>query len=125
MSALPSIADIRRYVGCPKSAKRTWHEKLLGDTRSLLRSRIRWRRAEPIRSRRACQEAELDQEPDRADDRYQGDQHPPPRLVSIMPAFDVDEDGGDEGDERKQAAQNATSGVGVIGSYDPVDEGQH
>jgi hypothetical protein len=84
-----------------------------------------WRQPEPIRSRRACQEAELDQQPHRADDRYQGDQHPPPRLVSIMPALDVAEDGGDEGGECKQAAQNANSGIGMVDSYAPVDEGQH
>jgi hypothetical protein len=59
---------------------------------------IRYRRTEPVWPRGSLEEAELDQEPDRADDRDKRNQHPPAGFVAVVEALDMDDDGGDQGE---------------------------
>ena len=59
---------------------------------------IRYLRTEPVWPRGSLEEAELDQEPDRADDRDKPNQHPPAGFVAVVEALDMDDDGGDQGE---------------------------
>jgi hypothetical protein len=54
-------------------------------------------RTEPIWPQGSLEEAELDQEPDRADDRDKHNQHPPAGFVTVVEALDMDDDRGDQG----------------------------
>ena len=56
------------------------------------------RRTEPVWPRGSLEEAELDQEPDRADDRDKPNQHPPAGFVTVVEALDMDDDRGDQGE---------------------------
>src|SRR5262249_34270280 len=69
----------------------------------LMRS-VRHLWAEPVRPRRALEKAEFDQYPDRADDRDKGDKHPPAGFVAVVKAFDIDDNGRDQRDQREDAA---------------------
>jgi hypothetical protein len=69
----------------------------------LMRSIRHWR-TEPIRPRRTLEKAEFDQYPDRADDRDNVDKHPPAGFVAVVKAFDIDDNGRDQRDQREDAA---------------------
>src|SRR5262249_5894518 len=69
----------------------------------LMRS-VRHLWTEPVRPRRALEKAEFDQYPDRADDRDKGAKHPPTGFVAVVKAFDIDDNGRDQRDQREDAA---------------------
>jgi len=58
------------------------------------------------------------------DDWDEQDQHPPSRLVTVMPTFDVDENGGDDDDQRKNSAQESDAILRVVCPDGHVDKQQ-
>ena len=55
-------------------------------------------RTEPVWPRGSLEEAELDQEPDSADDRDKPNQQPSAGFVTVVEALDMDDDRGDHGE---------------------------
>src|SRR5262245_50357880 len=53
---------------------------------------------EPVRPERAFEKAQLDHQPDRADERDKTDEHPPTGFVAVVKAFDIDDYGWDHRD---------------------------
>ena len=76
-----------RSARIPKQLVTPGHQSLYA---AMARS-IRYRRTEPVWPRGSLEEAELDQEPDRADDRDKPNQHPPAGFVTVVEALDMDE----------------------------------
>jgi hypothetical protein len=79
----------------PRGRERSISAEVAAPRGSCARPRsICHRRTELVWPRGSLKEAELDQEPDRADDRDKHNQHPPAGFVTVMEALDMDDDRG-------------------------------
>ena len=113
----------RQSVNAEKDDDADDEKRHAAQPQAMIIASIRGRRPEPVRSRRARQEAELDQKPDEADERDQHDQHPPSGFVAIVPPLDIDEKGGDDDHERKDAAEQSDARI-ACGSRGPGPTGR-
>jgi hypothetical protein len=96
------------------------NQRLSEHTRHLIHHR--W--TKPVRPWRALEKAELDQQPDRSDDWDKADEHPPAGFVAVVKAFDIDDDGRDQRDQREDAAEKSHAQLGIVVSRLHVYESQ-
>src|SRR6185312_13346606 len=108
-----------------KTMMPTMRSVMRAQPQAMIVASIQGRRPEPVRSRCAGKETELDQKPDDADQRDQHDQHPPAGFVAVVPPLDIDENGGDDDHERKDAAEQSNSVLGVVSPKRQVEQDQN
>src|SRR5262245_15300445 len=80
--------------------------------------------AESVGPWRAFKKAQLDHQPERADERDKADEHPPAGFVAVVEAFDIDYYGWDHREQRKDTAEKSDTQFRIVFSGQHIYESQ-
>src|SRR5262245_58090311 len=127
ISSCAASSDESSITHCHHAPPAEWVRSKSGSLAPVLKSASprsnRHRGTESVRTGRALEKAELDQDPDRADDWDEADQHPPAGFIAVVEAFDIDDDGRDQREQREDAAEKPNARFGIVVSGRRIDEG--